>query len=534
MTVSFEGSANSGSDQSDDRSTANLAVIVLAAGQGTRMRSALPKVLHGFAGRSMLEHVLAATAALDVARTAVVVGHGREQVTAHLADVAADAVAVVQEEQRGTGHAVRVALAALDSASAGHSDASQNNAGNNDTGNNDAAPSDVSRAGTVLVLPGDAPLLTSAALLELLAIHRATGAAATLLTSRVTNPTGYGRVLRTADGAVQAVVEDNDATDDQRLVDEVSALVYAFDADLLREAVRRLGTDNAQGEEYLPDVIGLLRADGHEVQAVLAPAAETAGVNDRVQLAAAYRSYNARIVEGHMRGGVTVYDPATTWIDADVLIEPDVVLWPGVHLQGRSRIGAAAVIGPDTSLRDTSVGARSTVERSVATAVTIGADCTIGPFAYLRGGAELAESVKVGTFVEVKNSTIGSGSKVPHLSYVGDATIGRRSNIGASTVFANYDGVTKNRSEVGDDVRISSDTTLVAPVSIGNGAYTGAGAVIREDVPADALAVSAGHQRNIENWASARRARIADSTHPSPAASQFPTVHQPTDTEEQG
>lgn len=488
------------------------------------MRSARPKVMHGFAGRSMLEHVLAATAALDAARTAVVVGHGREQVTAHLADVAPDAVAVVQEEQRGTGHAVRVALAALDSTPPEQGEQAEQ-----------AEQARPEAPGTVLVLPGDAPLLTSATLLELLAIHHATGAAATLLTSRMTDPNGYGRVLRTADGAVQAVVEHKDATDEQRLVDEVSALVYAFDADLLRKAVSNLSTDNAQREEYLPDVIGLLRADGHAVHAVLAPAAETAGVNDRVQLGAAYRSYNARIVEGHQRNGVTVYDPATTWIDADVLIETDVVLWPGVHLQGRSRIAAAAVIGPDTSLHDTSVGARTSVERSVAIEVTIGADCTIGPFAYLRGGAELAESVKVGTFVEVKNSTIGSGSKVPHLSYVGDATIGQRSNIGASTVFANYDGVTKNRSQVGNDVRISSDTTLVAPVSIGDRAYTGAGTVVRDDVPADALAVSAGRQRNIENWASARRARIASgSMSPSPAADEPATVHKPADTEEQG
>lgn len=503
------------------RPGAALGVVVLAAGEGTRMRSTRPKVLHGFAGRSLLEHVLAAIAPLEATVTAVVVGHGRAQVTEHLADIAADragggaaggaadAVAVVQEEQRGTGHAVRVALEAL-------------------SGRTDDDP----QLDTVLVLPGDAPLLTSAALLELLATHRDSGAAATLLTSRLDNPTGYGRVLRAADGSVNAVVEHKDATDEQLLVDEVSALVYAFDADLLGQAVRNLSTDNAQGEEYLPDVVALLRADGHMVQAVLAPAAETAGVNDRVQLAAAYRTYNARIVESHMRNGVTVFDPATTWIDADVVIEADVVLWPGVHLQGASHIGAAATIGPDSTLRDTTVGAGSSVERSVATAVTIGTDCTIGPFAYLRGGAELASSVKIGTFVEVKNSTIGSQTKVPHLSYVGDATIGQRSNIGASTVFANYDGVHKNRSEVGDDVRISSDTTVVAPVSIGDGAYTGAGTVVRADVPADALAVSAGRQRTIENWASARRARIAADSPTMPA--EAVVVHQPRNTEEQG
>ena len=433
------------------------------------MRSTEPKVLHGFAGRSMLSHVLAATAPLAAAATAVVVGHGRDLVTAHLEQLDADVVIVVQHEQRGTGHALRVALDVM-------------------TADLDA----------VVVLPGDAPLLTSATLGQLLATYRDSGAAATLLTSRMDDPTGYGRVLRGADGAVEGVVEQKDATDAQRLVNEISAGVYAFDAALVRTAVRHLSTDNAQGEEYLPDVLSWLRAEGHLVTAVLAPAAETAGVNDRVQLAAAHRTYNQRIVENHMRSGVTVVDPATTWIDADVVIEADAVLEPGVQLKAGTRIGAAAVIGPDSTLRATTVGAATTVARSVTDSVTIGDDCTIGPFAYLRGHAELDAHVKVGTFVEVKNSTIGSGSKVPHLSYVGDATIGRRTNIGASTIFANYDGVTKSRSLVGDDVRIGSDTTVVAPVTIGDGAYTGAGAVVREDVPADALAVSAGRQRTIE------------------------------------
>lgn len=463
-----------------------LATIVLAAGEGTRMKSARAKVLHGFAGRSMLGHVLAAVAPLRADVTVVVVGHEREQVSAHLHEIDPSAVAVVQAEQRGTGHAVRVALAELDALGTG--------------------------VGTVLVLPGDAPLLRDETLQSLLAQHHESGAAASLLSSKLADPSGYGRVLRAADGAVQRVVEHKDADEVERAVDEVSALVYAFDAALLREAVLHLRTDNAQGEQYLPDVIGWLRSGEHTVHAVIAPASETAGVNDRVQLAAAARTYNDRVLDGHMRAGVTVLDPASTWIEADVQIEPDTVLLPGVHLCAGTRIAANATIGPDCTLRATTVGAGTTIQRSVTDTVTIGAGCTVGPFAYLRGQAELAHDVKVGTFVEVKNSTIGPASKVPHLSYVGDATIGSRTNIGASTIFANYDGVRKNRSEVGDDVRIGSDTTLVAPVRVGDRAYTGAGTVVRADVPADALALSMGPQRSIADWAR-NRSSPAPSVH---------------------
>jgi bifunctional UDP-N-acetylglucosamine pyrophosphorylase/glucosamine-1-phosphate N-acetyltransferase len=456
-----------------------LTVIVLAAGEGTRMKSRkLPKVLHGFAGRSMLQHVLAATGPLGATRTVVVVGHRRDEVTAHLADVAPEAVPVVQAEQNGTGHAVRLALEAVP-----------------------AGP------GTVLVLPGDAPLLTTATLERLVAEH--SGAAATVLTSVVPDPTGYGRVIRDEAGTVARIVEHKDADEHERAVDEINAAVYAFDHELLRDAVTKLSTDNAQGEEYLPDVIGIFAADGQRIDAVIAPAVETAGVNDRVQLAAAARAYNDRVLEAHMRAGVTVVDPSSTWVDASVELEPDAVLLPGTDLHGATRIGAGAEIGPQTSLTDTTVGPDSTVNRCVAVQARLGAGVSVGPFAYLRPGAVLADGAHVGTYVEVKNSEVGPGSKVPHLTYVGDATIGAHSNIGAATVFVNYDGVAKHRSKVGDHVRIGSDTMIVAPREIGDGAYTAAGSVITADVPPGAMAVARAHQRNVAGWVLRKRSGTA-------------------------
>jgi bifunctional UDP-N-acetylglucosamine pyrophosphorylase/glucosamine-1-phosphate N-acetyltransferase len=457
------------------------------------MKSRTPKVLHGFAGRSMLGHVLAATAPLGAAHTAVVVGHGREAVTAHLAEVAPAALAPVQHEQHGTGHAVRIALEEL--------------------------PADL--AGTVLVLPGDTPLLTTASLTALLDQHAAAGAGATLLTSVVADPTGYGRVIRdvpaeladrrgsSAGADVARVVEHKDASPAELAVAEVASGVYAFDAALLRDAVTRLRRDNAQGEEYLPDVVSILRADGHRVAAVIAPELETAGVNDRVQLAAAHHAYNLRLLEQHMRAGVTVVDPATTWVGPDVTIEADATLLPVTDLRGATAVAAGAVIGPMTTLTDTAVGPGARLDRVVAVSARVGADVTVGPFAYLRPGTELADGAHVGTYVEIKNSQVGAGSKVPHLSYVGDATIGEGSNIGAATVFVNYNGVEKHRTEVGDHVRIGSDTMLVAPVTVGDGAYTAAGSVITQDVPPGAMGVARARQRNVKGWVARRRAGTA-------------------------
>lgn len=443
--------------------------------------AALPKVLHGFAGRSLVGHVLAAAAPLGATVTAVVVGHRRAEVTAHLAEIAPEARPVVQAEQNGTGHAVRIALEAL-------------------------RPDAATEAGVVVVLPGDTPLLRPATLTALLESHHTSGAAATMLTSDLADPTGYGRVVRALDATVAKVVEHKDATTDELRLTEGASGVYAFDAALLREAVGRLSTDNAQGEEYLPDVIAAFVREGRSVHAVKAPEEETAGVNDRVQLAAAYRVYNQRLLETHMRAGVTILDPASTWIDADVQIAPDVTLEPQVQLKGDTTIAAGSVIGPASTLTNTRIGSGSSLNRVVAIDAVVGDDVTVGPYAYLRPGTVISDSAHIGTYVELKNSTVGEASKVPHLSYVGDATIGAGSNIGAATVFVNYDGVEKHRTTVGDHVRIGSDTMLVAPLNIGDGAYTAAGSTITADVPPGAMAVGRARQRNVENWVQRRRA----------------------------
>jgi len=475
------------------------AVIVLAAGAGTRMRSALPKVLHEIAGRPLIGHVLSAVQPLQARRTLVVVGAGREQVEAALPGYAEP---VVQAEQKGTGHATRLALDAL-------------------------AASDTDEA-TVVVLLGDTPLLTPGTLQALLAEHVATGAVATMLTAVAADPSGYGRVLRSADaGSVTGVVEHRDATSEQLTIREVAAGVYAFAGGPLRTALANLGSDTAQGEEYLPDVVNAYLAAGLPVAAVTTDEREIAGVNDRVQLAAAGRALNDRLVEAHLRAGVTVVDPRTTWIGADVELEPDVVLLPGTSLTGATRVATGARIGPDTSLSATVVEAGATVVRSHCDGAVIGPEVTVGPYSYLRPGTRLRRGAKVGAFVEVKSSEIGEQAKVPHLSYVGDAVIGARSNIGAATVVLNYDGVEKHRTVIGEDVRVGGDTMLVAPVEIGSGAYTAAGSVITQDVPAGAMAVSRARQRNIEGWVERRRpgspaaraaARARHNGSPEPAA----------------
>jgi len=459
------------------------AAVVLAAGEGTRMRSATtPKVLHPLGGRTMLGHVVAAVRGLSPEHLVVVVGHGREQVAAHLGEVCPGAVAVVQEQRNGTGHAVRVALEGL------------------------AQRTGSELSGTVVVVPGDAPLLTTATLAALVDVHERAGAATTLLTAVLDDPAGYGRVVRDETGAVAAVVEHKDADEAVRALREVATSVYAFDAAALGEALHSLTTDNAQGEEYLTDVVGLHRAAGAVVAAaVAATPGETMGVNDRVQLSEARRLLRDRVVEQHQRAGVTVVDPLTTWVDVDVRVAADVVLQPGCQLHGTTSVGAGAVVGPDTTLTDCEVHEGAQVVRSHCTGAVIGAGADVGPFTYLRPGTRLGARSKAGAFVEVKASEVGAGSKVPHLSYVGDATIGEGSNIGAATVFVNYDGRDKHRTTVGDGVRVGSDTMLVAPVSIGDGAYTAAGSVITTDVPAGALGVGRAQQRNIEGWVARKR-----------------------------
>lgn len=459
----------------------DTAVLVLAAGAGTRMRSDTPKVLHTLGGRSMLAHVIHAIAKVAPRHLVVVVGQDREKVTPAIEALATELGRpidiAVQKQQLGTGHAVGCGLAAL--------------------------PDDF--AGTVVVTAGDVPLLDSDTLAELITAHAAE-AAATVLTTTLADPTGYGRVLRTQDDEVIGIVEQADASPPQQAIAEVNAGVYAFDIEALRSALSRLRSDNAQQELYLTDAISIVRSDGRLVRAKhIDDSALVAGVNDRVQLAALGAELNRRIVAAHQRAGVTVIDPATTWIDVDVTIGRDTVIHPGTQLLGATRIGGRCVIGPDTTLADVTVGEAASVIRTHATSSVIGDGATVGPFAYLRPGSVLGADGKLGAFVETKNATIGTGTKVPHLTYVGDADIGEHSNIGASSVFVNYDGETKSRTTIGTHVRTGSDTMFIAPVNVGDGAYTGAGTVVRDDVPPGALAVSAGPQRNIEGWVARKR-----------------------------
>ncbi|WP_173096354.1 bifunctional UDP-N-acetylglucosamine diphosphorylase/glucosamine-1-phosphate N-acetyltransferase GlmU [Actinomadura verrucosospora] len=453
------------------------AVIVLAAGEGTRMKSRTLKVLHELCGRAMLGHVLAAARELEPRRLVAVVGHRREQAVAYLAEQAPDVEAVVQDVQGGTGHAVRMAL--------------------EQTG---------SLAGTVVVTNGDHPLLRGETLAALVRTHRDEGNAVTVLTTEMPDATGYGRMIRAADGSVEAIVEHKDATEAQRAVTEINVGMYAFDGTLLEDALKRVTTDNAGGEEYLTDVVGILRGDGHRAGAhLVADWVETQGVNDRVQLAQARRQLNDRILEAHMRAGVTIVDPASTWIDADVTAEPDAVVHPGTQLHGRTHLEAGASVGPNCTLTDTRVGADASVVNAVCVGAEIGPEASVGPFAYLRPGTRLARKGKIGTYVETKNAEIGEGTKVPHLTYVGDAEIGDHSNIGASSVFVNYDGVRKSRSVIGSHVKVGSDNMIVAPVTVGDGAYTAAGSVIIQDVPPGAMAVARARQRNVEGWVERKR-----------------------------
>lgn len=447
------------------------------------MRSRTPKVLHAVAGRSLLGHVIEAAATLEPQHLVVVIGHGRDQVQEHLDEIAPWAVTVVQEEQNGTGHAVRVALRGL------------------------AERGIVVDGGPVVVLTGDTPLLTGRTLVGLLMEHDATSASATVLTARLDDPTGYGRIVREADGSVARIVEHKDADAATLAVDEINSGMYAFEAESLAASLDRLTTDNAQGEEYLTDVISLLRGDGRTVAAsVCADPTEILGVNDRVQLAEAAALMRDRINDEWMRAGVTMADPATVWLDVDVELEADTLIRPQVTLRGPTSVAAGAVIGPGTTLISCEVGADAEVVHTWAELAVIGERAKVGPFTYLRPGAVLGDDTKAGAYVEIKNSTLGEGAKVPHLSYVGDADIGAGSNIGAATVTVNYDGVEKHRTVVGAHARVGSDTMLVAPVTVGDGAYTAAGSVITEDVPPGAMAVGRARQRNVAGWVERRRA----------------------------
>lgn len=454
-----------------------LAVIVLAAGQGTRMKSSLPKVLHRIGGRPLVGHVIDTALNLSPDAMAVVVRHERDLVAESVLAAAPGAVVVDQDEVPGTGRAVELALAALDDFS-----------------------------GDVLVLSGDVPLLEADTLAALVRAHRDAAAAATLLSAVVDDANGYGRVIRDADGTVARIVEQKDATADEASVSEINAGVYVFQAAALRTHLALVGTANAQGEKYLTDVVALLRASRLAVAASHAPdAAAALGVNDRVQLSEAARLLNARTVRRWQLEGATILDPATTWIDVTATLALDVTVLPNTHILRSTSVGAGATIGPDTSLVDCEVGENAVVTRADATLAVIGAGANVGPFAYLRPGTYLGDKGKIGTFVETKNATIGERSKVPHLSYIGDTTIGTGVNLGAGAITANYDDLAKHRTEIGDEVHTGSHNVFVAPVRIGDGAKTGAGAVIRKDVPAGALALSVAPQRNVEGWVEKNR-----------------------------
>jgi bifunctional UDP-N-acetylglucosamine pyrophosphorylase/glucosamine-1-phosphate N-acetyltransferase len=353
---------------------------------------------------------------------------------------------------------------------------------------------------------GDVPLLGAEALDRLLADHADSGAGVTVATAVVEDPTGYGRVVRDGDGSVLRIVEEKDSDELQRALREINSGIYAFDAELLRSALSRLTRDNAQGEMYLTDVVAVARSDGRLVAAhPMADVWQTEGVNDRAQLARLGAELNRRVLDRWMRAGVTIVDPATTWVDVDVDLAADVTLLPGTQLLGATVVAEGATIGPDTTLTDVEVGAGASVVRTHGSLAVLGAGASVGPFAYLRAGTYLGADGKIGTFVETKNVQIGAGSKIPHLTYAGDATIGDGTNIGASSVFVNYDGVAKHRTTIGDHCRTGSDTMFVAPVTVGDGAYTAAGTVVRKDVPAGALALNVAPQRNLEGWVVRRR-----------------------------
>jgi bifunctional UDP-N-acetylglucosamine pyrophosphorylase / glucosamine-1-phosphate N-acetyltransferase len=446
-------------------------VVVLAAGQGTRMRSAVPKVLHEICGRPMGLWPVAAALEAGAGKVVVVDSPARP-----LAEVLPAGVElVVQPVSNGTGGAVAAAAGAIDP----------------------GAP--------VVVLSGDVPLVSAAAIAELVAAHVAGGAVATMATTLLDDPSGYGRVVRDERGAVARVVEtkkEGDATAAELEIREVNTGIYAFAGDALLAALPRLSADNAQGELYLPQVLDLLRADG---EAVLAHAVEdphlVLGVNDRVALAQVRTLAQRAILERHMRAGVTIVDPLSTWVDVDVQIGGDARIEPGTTLRGATEVGAGATVGPHTTAIDSRIGERAAVRVSWLERATVGAGASVGPFAYLRPDAVLGEGSKVGTFVEIKNSEIGAGAKVPHLSYIGDADVGERANLGAGTLTANYDGHAKHRTTIGKRVRGGVDTAFVAPVTVGDDAYTAAGSVITEDVPPGALGVARARQVNREGYA---------------------------------
>ncbi len=461
------------------------AVIVLAAGEGTRMKSSTPKVLHRIGGTALVGHAIRAARATGAEHVEVVVRHERDLVVEFCRAQDEALVVADQDEVKGTGRAVECGL--------------------------DALPPDLT--GTVLVTYGDVPLLTGDTLVELTSSHTESASAVSVVTAHLPDPTGYGRVVRDADGRVERIVEQKDASDDERAITEINSGIYAFDAAVLRDALTKVGTENAQGEKYLTDVVAIAREAGLPVRAhVIDDLWQTEGVNDRVQLATLGRELNRRVCERHMRAGVTIVDPATTWIDVDVSIGPDTTVLPGTQLLGATTIGDRALVGPEVTLTDTEVGEEAQVTRAVANLAVIGPRATVGPYSYLRPGTRLGAGGKIGGFVETKNAEIGDGAKVPHLTYAGDVTIGEGANIGAGTIFANFDGVAKHHTTVGRHSFVGSDTVIVAPVTVADGAYVAAGSTLTTDVGSGQIAVGRARQRNIDGWVARARAGTPTAT----------------------
>ena len=455
--------------------------LILAAGEGTRMKSDKPKVAHEVLGVPMIRYVVDAARSAGCERIVVVTGHRAEAVE----PLVEDATCVRQYQQLGTGHAVAMAREAL-----------------------------AGVTGSLVILSGDTPLMSAETIAGLVAMRESAGAAVTVLTTRMPDPTGYGRIVRDRDGAVAAIVEEKDATPDQRRIDEVNTGTYCFDAAVLFAHLDRLGTSNAQGEYYLTDMIELLNSEGLIVSASSTDdPLETLGVNTRGQLAEAGKVLQRRINTRLMLEGVSMTDPDLVWVGPDVTVARDVELLPMTTLLGATRIGRGAVVGPNTRVIDSLIGENALVDSSVVIGTEVGPGASVGPVSYLRPGTVLEAGSKAGACVEIKNSRIGEGSKVPHLSYIGDATIGRDVNVGAGSITCNYDGVAKHRTEIDDEAFIGSDTMLVAPVRIGKGAVTGAGSAISDDVPDDALAVERSDMRVLPGWALARRRKSA-STEP--------------------
>jgi bifunctional UDP-N-acetylglucosamine pyrophosphorylase/glucosamine-1-phosphate N-acetyltransferase len=442
------------------------------------MKSSRSKLLHEIAGHSMLSYAVTAATTVQPEHIVVVVGHLRDQVEAHLAEIAPHVLTAVQEAQLGTGHAVQVALGQL-----------------------------ADLTGDVIVTMGDVPLLTGETLAALLLEHRGRKAAATVLTAEVPDPTGYGRILRDTEGMIIGIVEHRDADDTELEITEINSGIYVFDAATLRSALTELAPSNDQGELYLTDVLTVLREAGKPVGAyVIDDVWQTEGINDRIQLSRMNAELNRRILERWMREGVTVVDPASTWIHASVDIAPDVILLPGTSLEGATSVGPGARIGPDTTLVDVEVGENAVVTRTHASLSVIGPGANVGPFAHLRPGTTLGAGGKIGTFVETKNARMGAGAKAPHLSYLGDAVVGEGANIGAGVIFANYDGLTKSTTTVGAHSFVGSNSVLTAPVEVADGAYIAAGSTITGNVGPGDLAVSRSPQRNVAGWVARKRA----------------------------